>query len=687
MTHRHRVSFIVLSSALLACTSVEPAPHEPAPRGLSITVSPLELSDVIDACYAIGVANDAGEPVWSADGICASQYGDLRGSVSYVGTCDASDNDPSDNIGTEVAHNTVTVELEGLWDQDGLIDEDTWVNPCPVGDGCALTVNCVENSDVPVTFNLTISRSAMQGFFDVAVNFADVFCSAKLDTCRGDEPMNLLFDANGERAPTVVLALACTGGAGDATDTHLYRQDIEIRCGESLHASLDPSAGPGNAYSDIGDPQLTTDPDVDDAVFQYAVYEGHESLACGAVSCNKNYWNVAIGLDVGVLSPGCRIVTVATASEGALDNGATPEATTYPVIAVDATLVDANGALLCQQLGLDETQAVHTAYTGLDEPLAFAYELGVEGDVVDTHPLAPPPPTPVDRCVVVVDQDGRVRRFDASGTPVWTATPHSGIVFGVGIDAADNVYSGGLDGFVRKTDSNGNQVVGSGTDWPVLHGSTVLDIAIDTEGNVYSGTADGTVRKMSPSGVVLWQTNGLGAVTSIAVAPDGSFVYAGGSDSVKKLDATGSELAGGWPFTGFGSGFVRGLAADSAGHVYGGSEDFTVRKIGPSGAQIWSFATGSRNDVQDVFVDAAGFVYDAETSGRVRKILPDGSAAQWTFTAPSGNALGVAVATTGHVYSGGDDKMIRKFAPDGTPVTSGFPIANGASVRDVAVCR
>ncbi len=60
-------------------------------------------------------------------------------------------------------------------------------NPCAEAGDCVLSFPCVENEDVFVEFNITVMRDAEQGFFDIAVNFEDIFCSAKFDSCVGED--------------------------------------------------------------------------------------------------------------------------------------------------------------------------------------------------------------------------------------------------------------------------------------------------------------------------------------------------------------------------------------------------------------------------------------------------------------------------------------------------------------------
>jgi hypothetical protein len=211
--------------------------------GIAVSVAPLTLESLSDACYSFTVVNNGGDLVvgrgpgaiqagWgaevtgtAADTVCASQFGNGDGGdVSYVAPCDAD---------TGMENHTVTLWVDALcdstfagplvkngaanWSQpspnnsSGICTEiQPYQNPCG-SQGCTLPVTCEENADTPVTFNFTIMGQADQGFFDIAVNFDDVFCSAKMDDCNTeDQPIQLVFDTT----ETVLAPGGCPWGTG-----------------------------------------------------------------------------------------------------------------------------------------------------------------------------------------------------------------------------------------------------------------------------------------------------------------------------------------------------------------------------------------------------------------------------------------------------------------------------------------
>ncbi len=260
------------------------------------------------------------------------------------------------------------------------------------------TVVCVENADVPIQFDVTLMRPAQQGFFDIAVSFDDVFCSAKFDCCNdanddgacagdGSEDHLLLANASGERDRTYVLALACTAGVDAAVQTDLYLDALELDCtplnsGADFAADLrvDVASGPtGNrcAVGDLSGCAIISEvggTDADDYLYQVATYRGTEDLTSGGVPARKAYWNVALGVNASISS--CRLRTRATADDAAnaadgVVNGTVAAGWIYPYIRWDVDL----GTCGSEPLTFGDASAPVTAvYTRTDgSGLSFAY--------------------------------------------------------------------------------------------------------------------------------------------------------------------------------------------------------------------------------------------------------------------------------------------------------------------------
>jgi hypothetical protein len=358
------VGILALVFGIAACQARAPAPDG---ARAAINVAPLQLPGVSKACWDVRVEGQGGGVVWQkgtpgqapADkwpsdtgALCSDAYGSgPGGDIAYVGPCDASlVDDDNDGQPNDPNTNTVTLWLDGLYGASGS-DPGDWRDPCP--DGCQVDFDCKENADTKVDLNLTIMRAAQQGFFDIGVNFSDVFCSAKLD-CK-----DALLHHGDVRDTTVVVAFACTAGQGGES-TNLYLDDIVITCDGSPNAvppvpprtyTVTPSAATAGNHGALPP-----------GVFQHATYFGTEDFQ----DIDKCYWNTAIGLDLANLEHGCRLELRGTAAGQPFTTPPffhTPPDTVYPVIDWTVPLTDAGGALICGAHPLDGGNGVATTYT------------------------------------------------------------------------------------------------------------------------------------------------------------------------------------------------------------------------------------------------------------------------------------------------------------------------------------
>ncbi|TNF23548.1 MAG: hypothetical protein EP329_27320 [Deltaproteobacteria bacterium] len=370
-------------SCVAACDGVRV--DEPGAR-VDLRVAPLDLPGVTDAEWRLTVTNQAGEVVWTRD-VASSAYGDGTGSASYVGTCDADAND-----------NRADVRLLALYGPGGApLAADAYADPGVL----TRTFTCLADRDVALDFDVTVARRAVQGFFDVAIAFDDVYCSAKLDCVdAAGDPLLLLHDADGVRARTAVLAFACTADTG-ADVTHLYLDALDVTCADRS-ATVDPSAGPGNLADGAGVTQDAGTP----ALFAAQVSRGHEQLGA-----HKVYWNVLLGLAPD--APDCAVETRGTAYPGELLYGETPADTTWPYVHWQVPLTGAGGALACTRHPLDGTPAgVATEYTALAAPIAFAATF----DGFTAAPTAPNTPPQID--AVTLPAGGYVAPSASAGLAV-----------------------------------------------------------------------------------------------------------------------------------------------------------------------------------------------------------------------------------------------------------------------------
>ena len=408
MTRRPAV-LALLSLLATACSAEPPAPY--TGPSVAVQVSALTLPGVGDVVWDVEVRNGAGTPqiVWQKR-VASSRYGDSAGSASLVGPCDA---DPA------AATNTVRVWVVGVYAAavsdpgafaSGAASDAGEVTGVPlpfenptVSAPLERSVVCSANADAAVTFDVALMRPAQQGFFDIAVSFNNIFCSAKFDCCKdpagatcagdGHEDVKLLFDAAGQRASTMILGFACTGGTGDTSATELYMDALALDCTSPGTApfeadlTLNPSGPAGNQCTPGADGMSAcagvvteADPgvvDADGVLYQLAVYRGLEVLEQSGTPAQKVYWNIALG----VKRPGitaCRLRARATADDAlgtdAVDNGQISAGVVYPYVQWDVDLA----ACTAEPLTFgDPTAMVRPEYTRTGDPAtAFAYGYG-----------------------------------------------------------------------------------------------------------------------------------------------------------------------------------------------------------------------------------------------------------------------------------------------------------------------
>ena len=399
-----------------ACSNAEPAPggRDFAGPGVEVAVAALNLVGVGDVVWDVEVRNGASpaQVVWQRR-LSSSGYGDGAGSASYVGPCDAGANPNKVRVWvvgvyTDPVTSLGTFSSGALGDAAGTATD--FQNPTTVAP-LERDVVCAENTDVAVQFDVALMRPAQQGFFDIAVNFNNIFCSAKFDccddknssgTCDAGEDLTLLFTASGARGRTMVLGLACTAGTAATDATTLYMDPLAFDCTDpesGFAADFTLSAAAANAGNQCTAGQMASCPAVADPapaqadtyLYQLAVFRGDELLTTSGLNAHKVYWNVALGV-TGAISD-CQLRTRATADNASdafdgLAGGVVAAGAVYPFIHWDVPL----GECTEEALSFGATGDVLTRYTETTAATAtsFAYAFA---------PGLPPSPVCASPCV------------------------------------------------------------------------------------------------------------------------------------------------------------------------------------------------------------------------------------------------------------------------------------------------
>ena len=307
------------------------------------------------------------------------------------------------------------------------------------------------------------------------------------------------------------------------------------------------------------------------------------------------------------------------------------------------------------------------------------------------------------------DTDAFVRKYDSDGNEIWTRQFGAAFLdraITVSAYGSDNIYvaggtngalfgssAGSTDAFVRKYDSDGNEI------WAKQFGTSNYDMfwasSTDASGNIYL------------TGETLGSLSGPNAGDDILTL----------DAFVRKYDSDGNEI---WTRQ-FGSRLDETLRAVSAygsdniyvaGHSNGElpgqtSNGIFIRKYDSDGNEIWTrMVGGDYYSISSVSTDASGNVYIAgeyepgTTYAFVRKYDSDGNEI-WAreFGGSGGRSFAYSVSTdASSVYVAGGtskalsgpnagmlDAFIRKYDSDGNEIwTRQFGSANGETADSVS---
>ncbi|MCA9519141.1 MAG: hypothetical protein KC635_29600, partial [Myxococcales bacterium] len=305
-TYRRRVAALALAVAATAASGAcaDGGAKSGIASSFRVEVAPLPLSGLTNATYVVTVTDGAGARLYEST-VSADRYGDGISAISFDAPCHP-----------DAPQHRIALALDSLETVAGkLVSGVDFDNPAPLDAPVEVGRTCVAGDVVPVRFELAPARRTSTGFFDVAVEWDDLLCRARL-ACDADPDSKvvpvLVDPLTGEPGPTALLELACAAPPGDPVV--LYMSTVLVRCGGQLFP-VDVAAGPGLLDPPYDDPEA-------DLLFQAAITRSQGAVGGYDVTS----WQVALGLNPVALAalPACTVEAAATAARTAFPGDATP---------------------------------------------------------------------------------------------------------------------------------------------------------------------------------------------------------------------------------------------------------------------------------------------------------------------------------------------------------------------------
>lgn len=223
-----------------------------------------------------------------------------------------------------------------------------------------------------------------------------------------------------------------------------------------------------------------------------------------------------------------------------------------------------------------------------------------------------------------VTNRGIAHKLTPDGNLIWAAKSAVGTnAVDIAVDASGNVItcSAYLAYHITKFNANGELVTTITT-----HTNDVNAVAVDSSGNIFSASNDHTIRKFNSSGSLVW-THNLGEYNGINVATGkNGDVFFTSQNFLRKLTNNGGYV---WQHDGPSG--ADGLDVDANDYSYLGFTNGELRKINPSGSQVWSIIIHDSDSPEYVVVDPVGGVYALMIFDSLRKYNENGNLV-WTYT-------------------------------------------------------
>ncbi|ADC73214.1 hypothetical protein TK90_2728 (plasmid) [Thioalkalivibrio sp. K90mix] len=266
------------------------------------------------------------------------------------------------------------------------------------------------------------------------------------------------------------------------------------------------------------------------------------------------------------------------------------------IMGVDGNIFHTHGSDLVKRSGDDYSILwEYTDHSGIIEDLA----LGPDGHIV-----------------LAGGAGENVRKINSgSGGEIWEHTHPQNRVLSVAVSPDGAVYAGGRDNRLYKASATGDH------EWiAYTHDGNVVAAVTDQTGNVYSASlsSSGLIAKHNLDGSLVWENSDSHwrGISVLHMDPSSGDLVSGGHDGSRLIKSKPSTGGKEWQYNGH-SDSIRAIGTDSAGNIYSGSYDNTIRKISPSGDEIWVHNVDE--NVEVIMVHPTGTLYVAFGDRSIRK--------------------------------------------------------------------
>jgi len=293
------------------------------------------------------------------------------------------------------------------------------------------------------------------------------------------------------------------------------------------------------------------------------------------------------------------------------------------------------------------------AVTG-PQSLVLKYSVTADDDVNAAVAIGP------DGIAYMASKDGVVRALSASGVELWKSTLQTPTVSApVLTPNGDQVIIGDQRGRVKAF----NAKTGDGLWVTPRYGQVLGAVTIGAEGRVWFTSTDQRLIGLDPDGSLhRLVTMPADAIGSPAVGPDNSLYVATSDQRLRKFSPDGDQIfATELPYAPSTAPVVNGASA-----VTVGVNTEVIRIDGSNGAVVWRKSLGARIRSMPAVSDH-DVTYVGADDGRVVAIGRDGNT---IWTAQTGGVVlsAPAVDATGNVYVGSGDAILYGFDRTGARI-------------------